>query len=79
MEGLLALFLLLISYGFVQRLVQFLDPTLDASQVERSVALLAIPKVRLLEDLVLANDALLRACRQGLDVELALLGQVLEL
>lgn len=56
------LFLLfLVSHVFFERLVELLDPALDAAQVERRIALLAVPNGRALENLVLANDALLVA------------------
>jgi hypothetical protein len=40
----LALFLFLISYVFSERFIQFLNPTLYASKMERSVTLLAVPQ-----------------------------------
>jgi hypothetical protein len=51
--------LLLVTYVFFEWLVELLNPALDAPQVEGRVALLAVPDGRSLENLVLANDALL--------------------
>jgi len=70
---------MLVANILFQWLVQLVDPTLDTAQVERCVTLLAIPNGRALEHLILTDDALLVTSSQGLNIELALLGQVLEL
>lgn len=76
---LFALFIGLVADVLLQTFVEFLDPTLDAAKVEGLAALLAIPSCATLVNLVLADDALLVAGRQGLDEKYTLLGQVAEL
>jgi len=64
----------LLSYVLLQAFVELLDPPLDAAQVERLAALLAVPERAFLVDLILADDTFLRAFRKTLDKEGALLG-----
>jgi len=59
-----ALFVSLVADVLLQTFVEFLDPTLNAAEVERLAALLAIPNGASLVNLVLAYDALLVAGRQ---------------
>ena len=63
----------------LQTLVKLLNPTLDASKMERLAALLAVPKSTALVDRIVANHALLRPLSQRLDQKDALLRQVLKL
>jgi hypothetical protein len=67
----LLLFLIL-----VLLVVEFLDPALDAPQVEGLMALVAVPNGPTLVDGVLANNALLGALREGLHKEGALFCQI---
>lgn len=62
MQCFFALFLLLVMDSLAKGLVQFLNPSLDAPEVERSVALLAVPQERFLVNLVLTDDTFLGAC-----------------
>ena len=58
------LFLFVLLDLLLERFIEFLDPALDAAQMERLMALLAIPDSTALIDRVLTDDTILRAFRE---------------
>lgn len=70
---------LLLFFLFVVLIVEFLDPPLDAAQVEGLPTLATVPQGALLVDAVVADEALLRALGQGLHQVGALLRKTPEL
>ena len=75
----LLFFLLIILQVLLKRLVELLNPPLDATKMEGLTALLAIPNCRPLVDRILTDDAFLGAFCQTFHKEDALLRQVFEL
>jgi hypothetical protein len=71
--------LFLVANILFQGLVQLLDPSLDAAEMERRVALMTVPNGTPLVDLVLADDALLGSRRKRLHIVNTLFCQILEL
>ena len=63
----------------LQTLVKFLNPTLDASKMERLATLLAVPESTALVNWIVADHALLRSLGQRLDQKDALLRKVFKL
>ena len=59
--------LLIVPYILLETFVEFLDPSLYATEMEGLMALLAVPESAALVDRIVADDALLSAFGKGLD------------